>query len=279
MSDKAVDETRFSLKNIVVDLSKDNLLVSRIKGVYGAERYKIIRDYILDALGNEPIQLSDGKIVIVDKRDALHIANKALDDKAAHIGKIKELVKKAALYAEYPNAEHNKFDYFYYYKIDVRYGSKIYPIYLNVGRGKTDAKYHLYDITKKIRDTAGRINGLERPKPNEGYALKNDVSNNRIAQDEKGVKQKLSTKPNNPIREEVSDYIGSSAHVQSVIKTIDKRYRLAGKKKLNEKSIQSFANKILSQTNSKYSKEQLTERLTAFFEFMANSRDFSWDDS
>lgn len=75
----------------------------------------------------------------------------------------------------------------------------------------------------------------------------------------------FSTKPNNPIREEVSDYIGSSAHVQSVIKTIDKRYRLAGKKKLNEKSIQSFANKILSQTNSKYSKEQLTERLTALF--------------
>ena len=88
-----------------------------------------------------------------------------------------------------------------------------------------------------------------------------------------------SAKPTNPIREEVSDYIGSSAHVQSVIKTIDKRYRLAGKKKLNEKSIERFANKILSQTNSKYSKEQLTERLTALFEFMANSRDFSWDDS
>lgn len=89
---------------------------------------------------------------------------------------------------------------------------------------------------------------------------------------------RYSTKPTNPIREEVSDYIGSSAHVQSVIKTIDKRYRLAGKKKLNEKSIERFANKILSQTNSKYNKEQLIERLTALFEFMANSRDFSWDD-
>ena len=32
------------------------------------------------------------------------------------------------------------------------------------------------------RDTADRINGLERPKPNEGYALKNGISNKSISQ-------------------------------------------------------------------------------------------------
>ena len=35
-----------------------------------------------------------------------------------------------------------------------------------------------------IRDTADRINGLERPKPNEGYALTNAISNNSISQPE-----------------------------------------------------------------------------------------------
>ena len=34
------------------------------------------------------------------------------------------------------------------------------------------------------RDTAGRINGLERTKPNEGHALENGISNNRISQND-----------------------------------------------------------------------------------------------
>lgn len=37
-------------------------------------------------------------------------------------------------------------------------------------------------ITNKIKDTADRINGLERPKPNEGYALKNGISSKSIPQ-------------------------------------------------------------------------------------------------
>ena len=52
----------------------------------------------------------------------------------------------------------------------------------NVGRSKNDGVYHLYDITKKIRDTADRINGLERPKSNEGYAYISGVSNTNVAQ-------------------------------------------------------------------------------------------------
>lgn len=119
---------------------------------------------------------------------------------------------------------------------------------------------------------ADRVYGWadRKPKGRNRRAAINNYINQQIRKrnaSKSGTNQSIipSTKPNNPIREEVSDYIGSSAHVQSVIKTIDKRYRLAGKKKLNEKSIERFANKILSQTHSKYSKEQLTERLTALF--------------
>lgn len=83
-----------------------------------------------------------------------------------------------------------------------------------------------------------------------------------------------SAKPTNPIREEVSDYINNRSDMQAIYKTIDKRYRIAGKTRLNEKSIESFANKILSQTHSKYSKELLTERLTALF--VINSHAFKY---
>ena len=92
----------------------------------------------------------------------------------------------AELFAQ-TKAEHNKFDYFYYYRAIVKNHKETFPVYLNVGRGITDSKYHLYDITNKIRDTADRINGLERPKPNEGYALQNGVSNTTVAQNRVGV--------------------------------------------------------------------------------------------
>ena len=150
--------------------------------LYGAEKYKKIQEYILDVLSEQPIKLSDGKEAIVDKRDALHIANKAATRKVAEIAKIKELVENAKLYAEDKNVEHNKFDYFCYYRAEVKFGEDTFQIYLNVGRGRNDARYHIYDITKNMRDTADRINGLERPKPNEGYALQNGISSNIISE-------------------------------------------------------------------------------------------------
>ena len=80
------------------------------------------------------------------------------------------------MFAKDENASHEKFDAFYYYATEVKYEGEIFPIYLNVGRAKNNGTYHLYDITKKIRDTAGRINGLERPKPNEGIRSENGIS-------------------------------------------------------------------------------------------------------
>ena len=177
----------------VIDLSKDNVLLKRLSGVYGAKRYKEIQNYILETLSDQPIKLSDGKEAVVDRRDALHIANKAADKKTAEISHIKELVESAELYAEDKNAEHNKFDYFCYYVADVRFDNEIFPIYLNVGLGKFDRRYHLYDITNRIRDTADRINGLERPG---GYALTNGVSKNIIGSDPQNVNGKLSISEN-----------------------------------------------------------------------------------
>ena len=159
----------------VIDLSKDNELAKKVSGMYGSKKYKTIQKYILDTLGEQPIRLSDGKHAIVDRSDALHIANKTAPRKTAQIERIKELVEKAEIYAEDKHVEHNKFDYFCYYKTDVKFGEDVFSIYLNIGRGKNDGQYHLYDITNKIKDTADRINGLERPKPNEGYAQRNGI--------------------------------------------------------------------------------------------------------
>ncbi|MBR6604118.1 MAG: hypothetical protein IKK94_08895, partial [Clostridia bacterium] len=177
---------KFSVDDVnIIDLTKDNELSRRIGKTSGSGKYKIIQEYILDVLKKQPIILSDGKKAVVDRRDALHIGNEAADIKTAQIAEIKKLVETARLFAEETNVDHNKFNYFCYYKADVRYEDEIFPIYINVGKAINDGSYHIYDITKKIRDTADRINGLERPKPNEGYAQRNDISNNSISQNEK----------------------------------------------------------------------------------------------
>ena len=160
----------------VIELPKDSILAKRIAGVTGSAKYKIIQEYILEAFADQTITLNDGRKAVVDRSDALHIANKSGSKKTAQIAKIKELVESAQLYAEETNPEHNKFNYFCYYKANISYEGETFPVYLNVGRAKNDSSYHIYDVTQKIRDTANRIDGFERPKPNEGYAQEIDVS-------------------------------------------------------------------------------------------------------
>lgn len=196
-----------------VDLSKDNELSKRLSGLNGSAKYKAIRDYILEALSDNDIHLSDGKIAIVDKSDALHIANKSADKKTAHISELNQLIDKAKLYAEDTNPSHNKFDYFCYYIANVRYGDKIYPVYLNVGKGINDQKYHLYDVTEKIKDTANRLNGFERPKPNEGYAQKISVFNDSISDFAENVNNNKSysaTSPEQSLIKSALNYFGKT---------------------------------------------------------------------
>lgn len=121
--------------------------------------------------------------------------------------------------------------------------------------GRDNRPYGWADRKPKGRNRRAAINNYINQQIRKRNASKSSTNQSIIP----------SAKPTNPIREEVSDYINNRSDMQAIYKTIDKRYRLAGKKKLNEKSIESFANKILSQTHSKYSKELLTERLTALF--------------
>lgn len=186
-NEKNTDRGVKSSVNNVIDLSKDNELSKRIGNLTGAPKYKIIQEYILEVLGGQPIVMSDGKKVFVDKSDALHVANKAANKKISEISQIKKLVKYAQLYSEDIDAKHPKFNQFYYYKANVKLSGKIFPVFLNVGKTINDRTYHLYDVTEKIRDTAHRVNDVGRPKPNEGYALKNGISNKRVPQSNSSV--------------------------------------------------------------------------------------------
>lgn len=163
----------------VIVLQKNNDLSKRISNLHGSERYKIIANYILSELSEQPILLSDGKKAIVDKSDASHIAKASGEKKATVIFELKELIQKSQLFAEERSTKERKFDYFYYYKVNVKYGKDIFPIFVNVGRARNDATYHIYDITQKLRDTAHRVNDVERLEKSD--ALKNSISENSLS--------------------------------------------------------------------------------------------------
>ncbi|MBQ2934440.1 MAG: DNA/RNA non-specific endonuclease [Clostridia bacterium] len=188
-----IGKRRKAVKNNVIELSKNNELSKQIGDLRGAAKYKVIQQYILDVLSGEEIVLSDGKIAVVDKSDALHIANKSGYQKTAEIFAIKEIVEKALLVAEEKSTKERKFEHFYYYEATVKYDGEIFNIYLNVGRSSNDQSYHLYDITQKLRDTAHRLNGVGRPKPNEGYALETVSLNKSITKNTNVVNNNYST--------------------------------------------------------------------------------------
>jgi len=172
-------------KSEIVDLTDDKDLSVRIKNQRGSEKYKTIRDYILETLREQPITLSDGIVAKVDRSDALHIANKSANRKTAYISKIKDIIEKAKFYAADTNVEHNKFDEFRYYQVNVKYGNEMYPVYLNVGHSKNGDGYHIYDITRKIGAIAKQKNALERVENDLRSEIDSPILNKSIPQTEK----------------------------------------------------------------------------------------------
>ena len=164
--------------NAVIDLSKDNRLSQMVGDLHGSARYNIIRDYILDELKDQPIRMSDGKLAIVDRHDAQHIAHGSDAKNAAEVAQIKKIVDFAELVAEAPSTKERKFNWFWYYKAFVKYHGETIPVYINVGQARNDSSYHIYDITQKLRDTAHRVYDVGRPV---GNALVSSISTNSIS--------------------------------------------------------------------------------------------------
>lgn len=90
---------------------------------------------------------------------------------------------------------------------------------------------------------------------------------------------KFSSSRENPsIPEEISDYILDTKEYREILGIVDERFELAGRKELSPKAIDRLAGNLLKKSKSNYNRELLTERLTALFDYIANSRDVDWAD-
>ncbi len=62
------------------------------------------------------------------------------------------------------------------------------------------------------------------------------------------------------------------------MKLVDERFKLTNSVKLDEKAVDRLAGRILKKSNSNFSREQLTSRLTALFDYIANSKNLEWSE-
>ncbi len=81
-----------------------------------------------------------------------------------------------------------------------------------------------------------------------------------------------SAKRESSISEEASEYILDTKEYREILEIADERFELAGRKELSPKAIDRLAGNLLKKSKSNYSRELLTERLTALFDYLANSR-------
>ena len=160
-------------------------------------------------------------------------------------------------------------------------------IYERAYRNSTDTLYgHLKEFRAEKRRNIWNL----QPYENRGYddrgsgqvgrkELQSDSTgsneHSRLGDKEESLK---STKRELSISEEVSNYILDTKEYQEVMKLVDERFKLTNSVKLDEKAVDRLAGRILKKSNSNFSREQLTSRLTALFDFIANSRELSWED-
>lgn len=101
---------------------------------------------------------------------------------------------------------------------------------------------------------------------------------NIVSQNQEDVNTRFSTKRKSLLSEDAINYIQDTEEFQEIISIVDERYNLTNRKMLSPQAIERFAGSILSKAHSKYDKGLLIERLTALFDYMANSSELEWND-
>lgn len=160
-------------------------------------------------------------------------------------------------------------------------------IYERAYRNSTDTLYgHLKEFRAEKRRNIRNLQPYENRRYDDrgsGQVGREELQSDSTGSNEYsrlGDKEKLikSIARESSISEEASDYILDTKEYREILDIVDERFELAGRKELSPKAIDRLAGRLLDKSNSKYDRELLTERLTALFDYIANSRDVGWED-
>ena len=170
-------------KPVVIPIEENQELSERIH-TSKRSKYDVIREYLIEKLGGYTFKLSDGRVAIMDKRDANELKYNANRERIAQLGNLRELVERATYKRSVKNVSHPKFIDFHYYTVTAKYNGVEYPLWVNVGVGKNDGKNHIYSLTNNNEEVPTH-NGVTRPV---GYAIQNTSSANSIPDPTENVK-------------------------------------------------------------------------------------------
>lgn len=170
----------------VLKISKDGELFKKISES-NKSKYTVIKEYLIEKFYGEEIHLSDGKIAIIDKRDARELSHLADDKKTAELSNLKEIIKRAKYSHSAEKVTHNKFSSFSYYSFSVEIDGERLDLLINVGMAKNDGSHHIYDITKDKKRRAANQSSTGLSRVEKTDAMKNSSSINSISESNKNV--------------------------------------------------------------------------------------------
>lgn len=200
-ADEEKEEKFSKSSNEVFEIEEDSELAEKIENS-SKSKYTVIRDYLIEKFYGQEFVMSDGRVAIMDKRDAQELSHKANKVRTAQLGNLRKLIEKAQYDHSTKEVVHNKFVEFHYYTVSVKYKDQRFDLWINIGVAKNDGKNHIYSITNK-KEEAPTENGVVRPV---GNALQNASSANIIPENGENVK-----KSNKNILDERHSYAGRRA--------------------------------------------------------------------
>ena len=155
-----MEETQRSGKTPVVEINISDDEARKFNSLSETERSKYIYAYLVENHLNDVFKLNDGITAIVDKKDFDKFTHTKYVPKLSIAYNFKEVIEKANFEDKADNIDHPKFNSFRYYTAHFKIGEDTYSGIVNVGFGKFDKRYHIYDINQIKED--GSINA--RPK-------------------------------------------------------------------------------------------------------------------
>ena len=200
-----------------LDLSSD--LQKELTNATPEQRGKIVeRELKMQILRLGEYTLNDGTKAIIDNTDIRKIGHSKYEPKNRASVMMDKLVKKAKLDGEAHNVEHPKFTDFKYYKVIVKLGEDLFECTLNIGLGKFDNKYHIYDVNQFNEKRKSGSPILSNPRK----SVEQTVS--RATTEESDASGKVGGQ--NPQAHATSDSNNSIPQTEEVVKDLEKNYFL-----------------------------------------------------
>lgn len=134
----------------------------------------------------------------------------------------------------------------------------------------TDSKISISDLLNIVKDKTPEV-------------LSKDVLNHYgLQRGDSEIERGLiySAKQTDPIQAHYAEVMRENRNLKNIISALDDMQYSSARSNihLDGRDIHNIAGRLLGNASSKYDKEQLTARLTALFDYMANSNEVVWED-